>query len=391
LIEIIQLIKIQFFRKMTNHKYILLLSLILSTTIFSCKNDGAGETMTEQEPESRFITVSKEQFDFNEMKLAKVELIDYSNTLQLNGNVILNTGATANISSPMEGKITGLKTRIGEYVRKGETLFSVQNLELIQMQQQYLELESQMAVFEEEFARKENLYKENVVVKSDFLQAKQKLDDTKTRIKSMEKQFEVLNVSPSGVNANNLSSTISITAPISGQVAEVSITNGEYVMPDHSLMKIINPSDYEIEVGITQDKMSQIKKGQVARIFPNANENGVAIGQVARIVQDIDMEDKTMKAYITTNGNQTTNLVPGSYVRVSLVLGDSTQPGIEEQAIIDYYGKDVLLVLEKQDENNYYFEALPVRKTGTSGSKAIIGDDMDGKQILINGGFQLMQ
>ncbi|HPQ21175.1 MAG TPA: efflux RND transporter periplasmic adaptor subunit [Saprospiraceae bacterium] len=153
---------------MTNHKYILLLSLILSTTIFSCKNDGAGETMTEQEPESRFITVSKEQFDFNEMKLAKVELIDYSNTLQLNGNVILNTGATANISSPMEGKITGLKTRIGEYVRKGETLFSVQNLELIQMQQQYLELESQMAVFEEEFARKENLYKENVVVKSDF-------------------------------------------------------------------------------------------------------------------------------------------------------------------------------------------------------------------------------
>lgn len=188
----------------------------------------------------------------NQQALANITIItvgssELSNYTQLNGRLAINPEQTEFISSRVPGRIEALFVKeTGAVVRKGQPLYNIYSEQLASLQQEYLVAAAQA----DQFPNDQNFRQ--------ILQgARQKLllyNMTEGEINSI-------------VRNQRINPFVTYSAPTSGIVAELSVTEGQYVGEGGTIMKLEGYGNLWVEADVYPTEAGNVREGQKVKVI----------------------------------------------------------------------------------------------------------------------------
>ncbi|MGB3341164.1 MAG: efflux RND transporter periplasmic adaptor subunit [bacterium] len=111
-----------------------------------------------------------------------------------------------------------------------------------------------------------------------------------------------------------------ITAPISGNVANITVNNGSMVTPQSPVAMVVEFSRVEVVFNVSENAMNCISKGGKVRVMADAAPETQFNGTISEVSPVIDPLTRTVAAKAVVN-NSKKILKPGMTARITLNLG----------------------------------------------------------------------
>src|SRR5690606_25866960 len=93
--------------------------------------------------------------------------------------------------------------------------------------------------------------------------AESQLRTLQTQRASLAKQLQMMDINPGSVSPKNLSSSMTIKAPISGKIASVLVDIGSYVDVSYSIVEMVDNSNLHLDLDVFEKDLPKIKNGQI--------------------------------------------------------------------------------------------------------------------------------
>lgn len=375
-------------------KAIYSLLLVQVLLLSSCGEKKSTENSTaETEAFAGGITITKEQFNNSGMTLGSLEEKPFPVTIQTNGMIDVPPENRAVVSAMMGGYIKKTPLLIGDTVKKGQVLVTIENPEFITLQQNYMEVKQQLTYLQSEYNRQKTLREENITSQKSFLKAESEFKTANAHYKGLKKQLAMLNISTVQVEKGNISSTATIFAPISGSITKMNVTRGTYVSPASPILEIIDNDHIHLELSVFEKDIMKIKKGQPIRFrIPEASEDFFE-AEVYLIGTSIG-ENRTIKVHGHLHEEKENNFLTGMFVDANIVTENTIANAILSEAVVEQEGKFYVLRTTANMDAGYIFEQLEVQIGNTAGGfKEIINAAVfsDSDIFLTKGVFDVLE
>jgi len=255
----------------------------------------------------------------------------------------------ADIYATQSGRVASLMVSVGQNVAKGQVIAVLDNKDLTmgsaQLQVQLSQANAAVSAAEAALAqskldlvqaqanydRSRELFGSGAISQVEYDNAEALLDKVQAGIAAQEQSLQaareqVANYQSLLNSSRQKENELQIKSPISGIVMQLPVRQGDAVMYGTQLAKVAPPGALEIKVDILSDDLGQIMvgnkaeitapvlggevlNGEVAQIYPQAEEKQSALGVVQRRVPVIIKLDDI------------SNLKPGYETRVSIITG----------------------------------------------------------------------
>ena len=344
---------------------ILIFSVVLSLS--SCGNgDVQNEQITQQKAgmADERIFVSKAQFEHSNMTLGGIEEQLFHATIKTRGMIDVPPENRAVVNATMGGYIKATPLLIGDEVRKGQSLVTIENPEFVSLQQEYLEIKEQLTYLRSEFERQKTMVAENITSQKSFLQAESAFKTANARYNGLRKQLTMLNISPSNVEAGAISSVTTIYAPIAGSVTKMNVNRGTYVSPATAILEIINNEHIHLELSVFEKDIMKLKKGQKINFkIPEASTE--TYKAEVHLIGTVIENDRTIRVHGHIENESEANFLTGMFVEADIITDSVLVKALPETAIVGIEDRDYVLLLSERTADGYYFERV-IAETGDS-------------------------
>jgi len=163
---------------------------------------------------------------------------------------------SAELSTRLMGFINKVHVNVGDKVRKGQLLVSINNNDLqakrAQVNASITEATAAYNNAQKDYDRFKNLFEENSA-------SQKELDDITAHFQMAKARLEAANQMKNEVNSQFAYSNI--TAPFSGVVTSKNIEVGDMANPGMPLISMEAPGEFEVVAMVPESEISQIKKG----------------------------------------------------------------------------------------------------------------------------------
>lgn len=325
-------------------KFVNILFILITLLIASCKNEEPKAEVSEKlhDHDETSVELTSSQSKTAGIALGNVEQKQISGTIKVNGILDVPPQQLVSVSAPMGGflKSTGLLQ--GSRVKKGQRIATIENLDFIQMQQDYLEAKSQFEFASADYQRQQELAKENVNSQKVLQQSKSNYHTWQAKYNGLKEKLNVLNINVPTVESGDLRSTIDLFSRIDGYVTEVNVNIGKFVNPTDVLFEIVDTEHLHAELIIFEKDVPKLKIGQKVR-FTLANETKERLATVYLIGREIS-EDRTIRIHCHID-EEDKEMLPGMYLMAVVETGGALVSAIPNEAVIDYQGKKYMFVV----------------------------------------------
>lgn len=367
----------------------------LAIALFGCgeKNIQTDENLTPtKEISENLILVTEEQFIQSKMTLGKLEEKPFPTVVALNGMMGVPPENRAAVHAKLGGYIKTAPFLTGDKVSKGQVLVTIENPQFVTIQQQYMEVSEQLTYLKAEYDRQVTMDAENITSQKSYLKAESEYKTAVSRLTGLEKQLSMLNISASNVRAGNITSTISIYAPISGSITKVNVSKGSYVSPETEIMEIIDNNHIHLELSVFEKDIMKIKKGQKIDFkIPEASEKTYK-AEVHLVGTSIEV-NRTIKVLGHLLDKSVNNFLTGMFVEAHIITDSTLSQALPSESIIIVDEVPYILVLNKKEGNTYYFQQQKVEVKGEYNGFSIVEGENSFKpdaQFLTKGSFNLL-
>ena len=385
---------------MMNSRYLntISLTLILSLVFVSCKQQG--EKLVETEDVngsgSQEVFISVDQFETNGMKMEKMIPSGVSESIRVSGIIDVPPQSIAVLTAIRGGYIRDIPYLVGDQVKKGQALVTLENPEYLDLQQHYLETKEQLSYLKAEYDRQKTLIEENITSQKNFLKAESEYKSAQARATGLRKQLLMLNIDPSRVEAGTLSPAIRLYAPIKGGISKIHVTKGMFVSPTMEILEVVDLSHIHLELNVFEKDIPRLRIGQdITFTIPEISQRSHE-AEVYLIGNALE-ENRTVRVHAHLKDDPDISFIRGMFVDAEIrvadeVAGDSPESTLPESAVIESDGAYFVLRLSHQDENGYTFSKVEVTPGMTRENRTTIESgtlDMD-DLVLTVGAFDVM-
>jgi len=338
------------------------------------------------------ISLTEDQFQSAGMVLGSLEEKQFPVIVPANGIIDVPPENKAVVNATMGGYIKRTPLLIGDVVKRGQMLVTLENPEFVTLQQEYMEVKQQLGYLKSEYDRQKTLMEENITSQKSFLKAESEYQTANARYNGLKKQLQMLNISPSEVEKGNISSIATIFAPISGSITKVNVSKGSYVSPASPILEIIDNDHIHLELSVFEKDIMKIKKGQPIRFtIPEASDE-MYKAEVYLIGTSIG-ENRTIKVHGHLHDESQNNFLTGMFVNAEIITDSAQEKALPSEAVITLDDRSYVLLLNKNENGNRYFDQLEVEiGTAFDGFTAIKPSDklQPESQFLVKGAFDLI-
>lgn len=371
---------------------IAMISVIL--TLYSCGDKEANNEIVEAQNETTDdrIFVSKAQFERSKMTLGSIEEKSFPVTVKTSGMIDVPPENRAVVNATMGGYIKTTPLLIGDKVRKGQALVTIENPEFVSLQQEYMEVTEQLTYLKSEFDRQKTMRAENITSQKSFLQTESAYKTAVARHNGLRKQLQLLNISPTRVEAGNISSVVTIYAPITGSITKVNVSRGTYVSPATAILEIIDNDHIHLELSVFEKDILKLKKGQLINFKIPESSTETYKANVHLIGTAIE-ENRTIKVHGHLEKESDVNFLVGMFVEAAIVTDSAFAKALPETAIVAFEESYIVLILDELTADGYFFKPVEV-KLGSSheGNTALVSlaKLTTTDKVLTSGAFNLI-
>ncbi|CAA7387113.1 efflux RND transporter periplasmic adaptor subunit [Chryseobacterium fistulae] len=336
--------------------------LILSAFfIISCGENknaaGDAENTTQQngdqhEEETPQMTASltQDQIKAVGITFGTIEMKELTSTIKVNGLLRVPNNNKATVTSLYGGVIKTLNIQVGSLVKKGQVIATIANPEFIQLQEDYLTTNSRILYAEQEYKRQKELFDNDAGAKKNLQNANAELRTLRTKKSSLLKQLQMMGISPAKISDGSMRSGLTITAPISGTISNITAQIGSYVDSSSPVAEIIDNGSIHLDLQVFEKDLPKMRVGQIVHFKLTNNPETEYDAKVYSIGSSFENESKTISVHSDVIGNKT-GLIDGMNITGIVSLDKSTTPAIPSEAIVEAEGKFYIFI-QSDDESH---------------------------------------
>jgi len=367
--------------------------ILFSLTILSCGNKEAQTEVAHQDTNDDDIMLTKSQFESENMDLGAIALRTFNHSVTTTGFIDVPPQNKASVSSFVDGYIKNTPLLVGDIVKKGQLLVTLENTEFIELQQNYLEVAEKLNYLKSEYTRQKTLFAENISSQKNYLKAESTYKSALAHYNGLKQKLKMLNLDPIVIEQGKFSSSIKLFAPISGSITKVNVSNGSYVSAANEILEIVNLDHVHLELSIFEKDILNIKKNQKINFkVPEASQETFQ-AEVHLVGTTVDQTNRTIKIHGHINDDEHTSFVSGMFIEASIITASSEHFALPKEAVVELNNSYYALILESQNDTNYKFKRIEL-KIGlqTEDYLEILNNDaLQGKQLLTKGAFMLIK
>lgn len=358
--------------------------------------DSVEVTKPEKESASGEVRVSLTQAQYTVANIALGQPTNRSLSTVLKASGVIDVPASnlVSVSVPYGGYIRKIDLEPGMRVRKGQTLVVLENPDYIQLQQDYLDLRAKLDYADLDYARQEELSRENVSALKTFEQTRSSRQSLQAQLAAAAQRLAMLRINPATLSPARLTRTITVPAPTSGYITRVPVNTGRFVNPADVLAEITNVEHLHVQLNIFEKNINQIRLGQAVRFGMGSDASPVHRGEIFLIGKSLS-PDRTI-AVLAHPTELKPVFIPGGYVTAQIDVKTQSLPTLPESALVGFGGKFYVYVLESKSGQpaTYQFRQIEVR-TGVreNGFVAVnlpAAINPAKTPVVINGGYSML-
>jgi membrane fusion protein, heavy metal efflux system len=287
------------------------------------------------------------------------------------------------VSTAHSGLMNQLTVTTGQSVKRGQVLAQISSPELITMQREYLQNQSQLRLAKQSLDRDVALFKDGIIAEKRLQASQSAYRETQAQ---QNEQYQLLKFSGASDNAiknlqnkGSFQNGVTLTAPISGVVLDVMVAQGQRVDSTMPLLKIaqLKPLWVEVHVPLTDIKKSNIQKGALVNI------KGIdASGKVIAMLPSMRSQDQAaiVRASITQGAD---NLFPSQMVDAMIATSSANDRSfnVPTGAVVNHQARNVVFVQTAQG-----FDAREVKIISIQGDISTVAGALLGTEKIATSG-----
>lgn len=367
------------------------ITLMIILTIGCDNSEKSTEVHTDNTAKSsNNIEVTKAQFNSEKMMLGRITEHGFTETVKVNGMIDVPPHNKSKVSTFVGGYITKTPLLVGDEVKKGQLLVTLENPEFVEVQQEYLEVSEQLQYLKSEYDRQKTLHDENITSQKNFLQAESTYKSSLAHYNGLRKKLQMMHINPTYVEQGKLSSTINLYASISGHVTKVNVSNGSYVSPSDVILEIVDVDHIHLELSVFEKDILKIKKGQIINFTIPEASNKTFKADVHLVGTTIDETTRRVKVHGHID-NEDTQFIVGMFTEAEIVIDSSKKMALQKDAVIEHDNNFYALVLKNQTDSEYHFEKVNLNLGMQTEDYVEIlnSNELKDKDLLTKGGYML--
>jgi RND family efflux transporter MFP subunit len=339
-------------------KFNIIILILLTLFLASCEKSEKSERSMEKTEEqsghesSELAELTQEQMDAVGISLGQIEMKELTSIVKANGALSVPNNNKASATSLYGGVIKTLNVQVGDYVKKGQVIATIANPEFIQLQEDYLTIGNRIIFAEQEYKRQRELFDNDAGAKKNLQNADAELKTLRTKRASLQRQIQMMGISPGSVSNKNLRSGLAVTAPISGTISTILLQIGSYIDVSSPVAEIVDNSSLHLDLQVFEKDLPLIKVGQKIHFTLTNNPVVEYDAEVYSIGTAFENQSKTIPIHCKVKGNKN-GLIDGMNATAVVSLDNKLMSAVPNTAITSADGKDyIFLVSDKKAENH---------------------------------------
>ena len=288
---------------------------------------------------------------------AQAEDVDITNTFTSN----IEPYATNNIVSQTAGRIVSIKAEVGQKVRKGQLLATMDDVNLAKTRMQYVNDST-------ELVRLTELYNIGAVSQADYDMAKLSLNITKKTY-------------------NNLAENTYLRSPINGVVTARNYDKGDMYSMAQPIFVVEQIQPVKMLVNVSESLFTQVHKGMEFDIIVDAYPNEVFKGTVNLLYPTISATTHTFSVEVISV-NKDKRLRPGMFARVTANFGTNHNVVVPDIAVVKQQGSGEHFIYVLQPDNTVKYTLVELGKR-LGNRYEIVSGIKEGDRIVTEGQVRL--
>lgn len=300
------------------------------------------------------------------------------------GEVVVPVNQVRVVSSAYAGLVDQLLVTAGQTVKKGQVLAHIISPELISMQREYLQSNTQRRLAKQSLDRDEALFKDGIIAEKRLQTSQNGHIETAAQMNERRQLLKLSGMGDGSISqlekSGRYQNGVALVAPISGVVLEQMVSQGQRIDAVMPLLKIaqLSPLWVEAHVPLTDLKKNRIQKGALVTI-----KDLDASGTVITVLPSMRTQDQTaiVRAEVSRGVDQ---LFPSQMVDViisSTANANVNSFKVPTSALVNHKSRVVVFV-----QTDAGFEVREVKVLNTQGDVTSIAGEFNGtEKIVISG------
>lgn len=303
------------------------------------KTDNAAESAEEAVADTTLVNISAQQMKTAAIEIGTAEERAVSGSIRLQGTIDVPPQSTVSVSFPLGGYLKSTDLLPGMHVRKGQVLGVLQDMQFIQLQQDYLTAKERLNLATNEYKRYEELNVNKAASDKVFQQSRVEMETQRINMQALAEKLELIGINARRLTSSNISKSVNILSPIDGFVAKVDVNIGKYTAPTDVLFELVNPKDIHLALNVFEQDVNNLSIGQRVMAFKNDRPEKKYEAEIILISKNLNA-DRTATVHCHFEQFDP-SLLPGMFMNAEVEVQNDKALTLNEDAIVRW-------------QNNYY-------------------------------------
>jgi cobalt-zinc-cadmium efflux system membrane fusion protein len=326
------------------------------------------------------IKIDRQQIDRLAIKVAHLNTSQQIPELYAPAKVVVPGNHERLVNSSQPGLVVQLQANIGDNVGKGQVLATINSPELVTLQREYLNADTEQHLAQLQYDRDKALLEQGVIAERRWQETQSVFNGKQAQLDTARQLLLIAGMSAAEIKTlaetRNLSSLLSLHAPISGVVLERLTSVGVRLDMQAPLYRIADLSELWLEINIPQERLNLVHTGDQVRV-----ENTASTAKIRLLGQSVNQDNQTVLARAIIDGRPE-QLKAGQNVNVQILQGShGVGFRVNNTAIAQNEGRSYIFV-----RNADGFLATEVSVIGKQDAEAIISAPLTGKEQIAETG-----
>ncbi|MBS1492544.1 MAG: efflux RND transporter periplasmic adaptor subunit [Bacteroidetes bacterium] len=324
------------------HIKIVIIFLTLGVFISCGKKQEASEEKKEEhhheEENKTEVSLSKEQIKLMGIEVSPITDMNISGYIKVTGEVKINQEQESKVGGIISGRIKSVNVKEGANVRAGQVLATVENIDLVSIQTDYISAKNDVEYAKQELDRQKRI--SDITSRKTIAELEANYKRAVTNMRSLEQRLSSYKINKNRFDNLDEDTTVnvqrfySIVSPISGNVVSKMITIGQFVEPSTEMFHIVNTSTVYVDLNIFEKDLSKISKGQKVKIETSTYGDEVFEGNIANINSIFDDASRTVKVRVLIK-NKDNKLLPNMFVTAKILIEENNVKAVSKSSLIE--------------------------------------------------------
>ena len=306
------------------------------------------------------VTLTAEQIKAIGLVLGSPTQQTLNTGLKANGRLVLPPQNMADVSVLLGGLVKQVMVQEGEAVSQGQTLALLENLDFLQLQQDYLETKAALTLQRAEQERQQLLATDRINATRTLQQAQADLDGMSARFSTLEQKLRLFGTDPSKLTAATIRSAYPVQAPISGFIKRIGVNTGQYAEPNKALFSIVDNRFLHVDLTVFEQDVHKVHEGQSVTITDAHDPDVLHTATIFGVNRAFENDQQAVLVHARID-EKTHDLLPGMFVQAIIRIDSTTALSLPNEAIVNNGDEHYIFV---EDEPNVFMQ-VQVR-TGAS-------------------------